>query len=300
MKYKVPENSNYCAVVVEIKTLVPIENCDNVVHAIIMGNHVVVSKETQIGAIGLYFPLETRLSNEYLKTNNLYRKSELNSDPEEKGYFEENGRIRCVKFRGNKSEGLFMPIESIAEFLEKGDDPVIGDEFDELNGVNICSKYVVKKSKEQGLGNKQKKGRNPKVSKLIDGQFNFHQDTSMMYKNMHKIKPDSLLSITYKLHGCVSHDTIIETLEHGEKTIKEIVDSKLQCHIKSFNIDTKEIVYVQIDEYFHRKDDGEWYEIELDNGIKLRITEENPVWLPKLNCYRRTKDLQNGDILLID
>lgn len=235
MKYKVPENSNYCAVVVEIKTLVPIENCDNVVHAIIMGNHVVVSKETQIGAIGLYFPLETRLSNEYLKTNNLYRKSELNSDPEEKGYFEENGRIRCVKFRGNKSEGLFMPIESIAEFLEKGDDPVIGDEFDELNGVNICSKYVVKKSKEQGLGNKQKKGRNPKVSKLIDGQFNFHQDTSMMYKNMHKIKPDSLLSITYKLHGSsgISSNIICKkSLKWYEKVL-----TKLKVNIVSSDYD---------------------------------------------------------------
>jgi hypothetical protein len=199
MKYKTPINNNYCAVVVEIKTLVPIENCDNVVHAIIMGNHVVVSKNVKVGDVGLYFPLETRLSNEYLSINNLYRKPELNADKNEKGYFEENGRIRCVKFRGNKSEGLFMPIDSIAEFLKKGDVPVIGDEFDELNGVNICSKYVVKISKQSG--NKQKNGRSPKVSKLVDGQFNFHQDTAMLYKNMHKIQPESLISITYKMHG---------------------------------------------------------------------------------------------------
>ena len=78
-------NANYNATVVEIKTLVQLENCDNVQAAIIMGNQVIVSKDTKIGEIGLFFPVETQLSKEYLSVNNLYRDSKLNVDKNKKG-----------------------------------------------------------------------------------------------------------------------------------------------------------------------------------------------------------------------
>ena len=79
-----PKNDNYAAVVVQISTLVPLAGCDFVQAAIIMGNQIIVSKEIKIGDIGLFFPVETALSNEYLKANNLYRKPELNNDPTQK------------------------------------------------------------------------------------------------------------------------------------------------------------------------------------------------------------------------
>ena len=88
MKLKEPKNSNYAAIVVQIKTIVPLENCDNVVAAQIMGNQVIVSKDVQIEDIGLYFPLETQLTEPYLANNNLYKDAELNKDATKKGYFE--------------------------------------------------------------------------------------------------------------------------------------------------------------------------------------------------------------------
>ena len=205
MKIKEPKNQNYAAIVVEIKTIIPLENCTNVQAAIIMGNQVIVSKDVKVGDIGLYFPLECQLSKEYLSNNNLYRKSEFNVDTTQKGYFEENGRIRCVKFRGHKSEGLFMPINSI-NTLGKGVDLdidlKIGDCFDELDGVPICSKYVVNTNKTPGQpGSKSSKSIKKYESKLVENQFRFHQDTSMLYRNLHRIEPNSLISITYKLHG---------------------------------------------------------------------------------------------------
>lgn len=198
-----PKNDNYAATVVEIKTILPIENCDNVVYAIIMGNRVIVSKDVKEGDTGLFFPVETQLSEKYLRYNNLYRKSELNIDPTQKGYFEENGRIRCVKFRGNPSEGLFMPLMSLSFTTTNivDLDLEIGNCFDELNGIEICRKYVIKKHNTPGLpgskGNKKKKFE----SKLVDNQFRFHEGTSMLYKNLHHIHQDDLISITYKLHG---------------------------------------------------------------------------------------------------
>ncbi|MCK9445977.1 hypothetical protein M0Q50_03695 [bacterium] len=223
MKYKEVKNGNYCAIVVDIKTLVPMEGCDNIQHAVIMGNRVVVSKTVKIGDVGLYFPVETSLSKDFLKVNNLYKDKTLNSDTEKKGYFEENGRVRCMRLKGFKSEGLFMPIDSIAEFLEKGDVVNIGDVFDELNGTEICKKYVIK-TKVQGTPGSKKGGKSPKkVSKLIEGQFKFHQDTSMLYRNIHRIKPDTLVSITYKLHGTSSISSKIlckKTLKWYEKILK--------------------------------------------------------------------------------
>ena len=41
----------------------------------------------------------------------------------------------------------------------------------------------------------------------------------------------------------------------------------------------------------------EW-EIETEDGEKLIITGNNPVWLPDLHCYRRVEDLEIGDVVL--
>ena len=202
MKINKPKNENYAAVVVEIKTIIPLEKCDNVQAAIIMGNQVVVSKDVKVGDTGLYFPLECQLSKEYLSNNNLYNKYELNIDNTKKGYFDENGRIRCQRFRGHKSEGLFMPKESLNFCLKVGDILNLNDTFDELNEIPICSKYVVKTNRTPGQpGSKKSKSTKKYESKLVENQFRFHQDTSMLYRNLHRIEPNSLISITYKLHG---------------------------------------------------------------------------------------------------
>jgi hypothetical protein len=130
----------------------------------------------------------------------------MNKDKEKAGYFEENGRIRCVKFRGNKSEGFFIEHHSL-DFTEKKEGIAttlaLNSEFDEFNGVPICNKYVPKYAKTPGTPGSGKKGKGKlaKESKLVDNQFRFHDSTSMLYKNLHKVHPDSLISITYKLHG---------------------------------------------------------------------------------------------------
>lgn len=235
MKLNKPKNSNYAAVVVEIQTTIPLEGCDNVHAAIIMGNHVIVSKDTKAGDVGLYFPLECQLSEKYLSSNNLYRKAELNSDKEKKGYFEENGRIRCVKFRGHKSEGLFMPLGSLKftgiNYLLFEQE--IGAEFDEINDIEICRKYVIKHQQNSMSRNAPKLKRKSKESKLVDNQFRFHEDTNMLYKNLHKIQPDSLISITYKLHGTSGISSYIlckKPLKWYEKVLKYVGVNIVDTH----------------------------------------------------------------------
>jgi len=194
-----PKNSNYSAIVVTIKHIHPLEGCDFIHAAMILGNQVIVDKSIKVGDIGIYFPTECKLSEEYLKNNNLYKKPELNIDPEKKGYFEENGRIRCVKFRGHKSEGLFMPLESL-NFTNHREKLEEGVEFDELNNILICEKYIIT-SKNNLMAANAPKLRKIKESKIVEKQFRFHEDTIALYKNLHRVKPEDYIHISYKIHG---------------------------------------------------------------------------------------------------
>lgn len=304
MELKLKDNINYACTIVKLEKFVPLVGCDNIQHTIIMGNAVIVSKDAKEGDVGLFFPIECKINADFLKVNNLYRDSNLNLAITKKGFFELNGRVRCVKLRGNKSEGFFIPMNMLtmligSKLYESNLTKNIGKTFDHIDDFKICEKYI-SPTNQKGLGQGSKHGKKPRVSKIVPDQFHFHIDTVTLKRNIHKIFPNDIIQLSVKVHGCVSEDSIIETLEYGEKTIKEIVDTKLQCHIKSFDISSKKIVYVPIDQYYLKKDDGCWFEIELENGKKLKITGNNPVWMPQLNCYRRVEDLKENDIILFD
>jgi hypothetical protein len=197
-----PKNENYAGVVVALTSIIPLEGMNNVVHANIFGNLVIVGKDSKEGDVGIFFPIETQLSNKYLEENNLYRKQELNKDKTLKGYFEENGRIRAMKFAGKfKSMGLFMPLPSVSFALSKKEELKVGDIFDEINGMEICKKYFNPKNEPKGP-NKTKQTKHKKVeSKLIEKQWNFHIDTPQLGRTIHDLSPDDLCDVSTKIHG---------------------------------------------------------------------------------------------------
>lgn len=201
MKITTPKNINYCATVVEIKEIFPLEGLDSLAATRIFDNQVLIQKDTKPGTVGLFFPVETQLSTEFLRNNNIYRNPELNLDTNHKGYFEDNGRIKCVKFRGFSSEGFFIEIDSLMSLGINPSELKIGDEFDELNGTPICSKYVVKQLRTPGSGGDKNPNNQVFVSKLVENQFNFHADTANLYKNIHVLKEDDIISISDKWHG---------------------------------------------------------------------------------------------------
>lgn len=198
---RLEKNNDYCATVVAIKTKVQLPKCDNVVAAMIFGNSVIVGKDTPEGEVGLFFPVETQLSHEFLSKNNLYRHQELNADQEKKGYFEDSRRIRAVKFRGYPSEGFFIPIESLTNLGLKTL-PEIGQEFNVIEGIQICEKYIPKSERvKQVQGQKKPKKAAVKISRLVDNQFRLHPDTAQLKKNIHEIHPDDMISMSSKWHG---------------------------------------------------------------------------------------------------
>lgn len=226
MKLEINGNENYTAIFVEIKTLLPLENCDAIQHSIILGNYVIVGKDVNIGDKGIYFPVECKLSEDFLSNNNLYRHSEKNKDIGKKGFFEDNGRVRCVRMRGNKSEGFFIPLHSLSYLGVAEEDfkkVEINTSFNFVNGQQICEKYIVVGRNTLGLGLKNSKKSKIKELRIIDTYWKFHNDTAQFYKNLNKISKDNIIDISYKLHGtslCSGYIPIKRKLSVVEKILK--------------------------------------------------------------------------------
>lgn len=197
-------NPNYLAKVIKLNNLRPLENSDFLSVTTIDGNNVITQRTAELGGIYVYFPLECQISKHYLHITNSYRTKEFNLDPEEKaGFFEDKGRVRAVKLRGNKSEGYIAPIDTFSYMGEKTIETLknaVGIEFDTINGELLVKKYVVKENKQQGEP-KDKAKKATRESILVDNQFRLHYDTAQLGKNLHRLNPDSVISVTWKMHG---------------------------------------------------------------------------------------------------
>lgn len=233
MIFEKPANENYCATVVEIKNLIELTGCDNIQGSTIFGNSIIISKNIKIGDVGIYFPAETQLSGQYVKENNLYRDNTKNIDINCKGYLDDNRRIRTMKMRGSQSCGLFMSLESLAYCIDKSK-LKIGDTFDKINNVEICKKYKIPLQKEALPGTKKQR-KSIKQSKIIEGQFRFHQDTNQFAKNIHKFSTRDIISITYKIHG--TSVVISNVLCKKPLSIFYILLKKLGIKIIDYNYD---------------------------------------------------------------
>jgi len=205
MKFNEPKNKNYCGVVVKLKTILALENCDNVVGAQVFGFQAIIGKGTDLEELFIFFPAETRLSEAYCKSNNLFRDASMNQDKEKKGYVEKNRRIRAVKFRGHRSSCLVMPLSSVSFTKVSISDISEGDEFDEINGIEICRKHeVITKGTQPSMSKKE--------SRVDRMHIPEHYDTEQYYRNKDKIKPTQEIIVTAKLHGtsCILSNTFVK------------------------------------------------------------------------------------------
>lgn len=197
MNIKEPKNKNYCATVVSISNIIPLEGCDNVVGTSMFGFQAIIGKDHKVGDIGIIFPAETQLTDKFCSENNLYRHSELNKDKSQKGYLEDNRRVKAMKFRGQVSSCLFMPLESLKFTGVDISKLEVGMEFDEINDISICRKYLVKEHVERS--NKMSGQKKKEWVEAI--HMPEHFDTDNFWKNIDKVGNFSKAIITQKLHG---------------------------------------------------------------------------------------------------
>lgn len=187
--------SNYEAIVAKIDSVLPIPNADNIQIGKVLGETVIIGKDIEVGTIGIFFCAGTQLSDNYCKFNNLYRDTSKNSRATAKaGFFDDNRRVRAQPFLKVKSEGLFMPLNSLEfaglHFLQ------LGDKFESLGGVQICNKYVNPKTKE-AQGNSATKA----AKKDLTPHFKEHVETGQYRYNTHLLQVGDLISFQSKKHG---------------------------------------------------------------------------------------------------
>lgn len=219
---------NNKAFIATLKNIIPIKGADNIVKADVTLDNVtittvVVGKDTEEGSLVAYFDANLALEDPAIE---LIDKATPGYETEGfvsiGKYLARGNRVRCIKLRGTISNGLVLPVERLRAF---GDNIFKeGFSFTELNGHKICEKWVPKtKSRTQGSKKKGKKVK--ETSRIIPDQFHFHVDTAQLLRNVHKLDPDHIYSISRKLHGtsAICGNVLVKRkLNWREKFLKKI------------------------------------------------------------------------------
>lgn len=187
----------YTGFVVKVEHLRPHTNADRLQIATFFGNDTIVSLDTHVGDTGIYFPVDGQLSERFCAVNDLVRRKDENGK-QIGGYLDPDKRnIKALKLRGEKSDGLYMPITCLADFC-KISDLKIGDTIDTINGELICQKYIPKISRMPGApGSRTAK----KAKANIAPTFYEHVDTAQLAYNLNAFKPGDIVQLTLKMHG---------------------------------------------------------------------------------------------------
>lgn len=194
----VNKESNYLCKVVVLKNVRMHSNAHSLQCVSVGLNTVITGMDAKEGDIYVYFPLESKISADFLAFTNSFRDPSANSDITKKGYFEDNCRVKAMRLRGEQSMGYIVPFRTIAEWSGKNElDYIDGLEFDTINGKLIVEKYVSFKKQRADA----RQGKQPKLTRLVDGQVNLHVQTKNLRHVPEAITPNDLISITYKTHG---------------------------------------------------------------------------------------------------
>lgn len=194
MKFDTIKNPNYVATIIRVAALEDLEGLDNLKGLRIFGMQALVSKDVQVGDIGVLFSTEVQLSEAFAKANNLHRHSDRNADQTKTGYLDDNRRVKAIKLRGHRSDSLFMSLDAFSYLGIKPSEFNVGDTFDSIGGKEILRKYLIREPREN-------KGTQAKVRRVDLKVFPMHIDSENYWRNAHKIPQDAPVVVTQKLHG---------------------------------------------------------------------------------------------------
>lgn len=204
----------YHAYVTKLENVRKHPNADRLLLADCFGNTVCVSLDFTEGQTVIYFPTDGQLSAEFAHANHLCRK-DVNGQPDT-GYLDPDKRnIRAIKLRGEKSDGLAMPLNCLETF---GDISTlrVGNTIDVFNGHEICKKYIPRgrKSGPHTGGNRVRKKKAPIAPLFLE-----HADTEQLAYNLAAFKPGDLIEITLKIHGTSQRTGYLPVLKGYKRTL---------------------------------------------------------------------------------
>lgn len=226
----------HCGFVVKVEKLRPHTNADRLQIATFFGSDTTVDLSVKIGDIGVYFPVDLQLSEEYCEKNNLVRKKDAEGN-NIGGFLDPDKRnIKAIKLRGEKSDGLYMPLSSFSycwasesegtdvDAEEACNHLKIGDQVTVLNGHEICKKYIPRTQNRRGgysTGNKTRKHKVPYAPLFAE-----HADTEQLAYNLGAFKVGDEVEITLKMHGTSQRTGYLPVLKGYKKTFWEKLTKK--------------------------------------------------------------------------
>ena len=210
----------YKAYVTTLKNVRKHPNADKLLLADCFGNTVCVSLDYTEGMVGVYFPTDGKLSEEFCAQHNLVRKKDENGvniggylDPEKRN-------ITAIKLRGEKSDGLFMPISCLDYCFDVAvaeDVLNVGDTIDVVNSHLICEKYIPKKANRTSAGGAGTRVHR-RAKRSIAPTFFEHADTEQLAYNLAAFKPGDLVEITLKMHGTSQRTGYLKVFKGMKRT----------------------------------------------------------------------------------
>lgn len=207
----------YNVYVCKVKNIRPAENADRLNACEVFGITTIVDKSVNENDLYIYFPTDGQISEEYGKANDLFRRKNENGN-DAGGFIDPVKRnIGAIRLRGNRSEGLLMPLSSLSSF---GDISTLkeGDIVSTFNGHVIAEKYIPR-GKNKSAVEVTRGTRDTKSAKKHRIKYPFfaeHIDTPQLRFNMDMFKPGDIICLTEKVHGTSSRNAYQTTII-GEK-----------------------------------------------------------------------------------
>jgi hypothetical protein len=228
-------NPNYLARIDRITEIHPIPDAHSIVKAVIGTDTVVVGSDMKVGDVVVFFPVGAAICEQYLGANNLYEAAHhlhnanhiiyesaamrLTATEDEHeanllrsqmkqmvGFFNYHGTVRPLKLRGQISMGFVAPtitLEKAFSALHYLDwSQYVGTEFDMVDGMEVCWKYIPPVKTPQRLPKPHPKTEPTKAfNRIIPDTLKQHYDTKHLERSAKDIYPDDVITETVKLHG---------------------------------------------------------------------------------------------------
>ena len=284
----------YCAYITELKDLRKHNNADRLQLCTVFGNTVIVDLSYYVGQKVVFFPVDGQLGEEFAKENNLLRIT--NEDGTTSGgYLDPVKRnIKAMRLRGERSEGLVLPVESLSKWTDVNK-LYVGDQITVLNGTVICQKYIPKGNKKRNISN------SISVKESLKDKFPYfeeHVDTEQLAYNLDKFKPGDTCYITLKMHGCFKSSTLINLW--GVSKSKKITKIKKGDTVIGYK-DGKFVPSKVID-VFNNGIENNWIHLKIsrkgipgEQASNIYCTNEHLFWDYLNSEYKKAEDLMPGE-----
>lgn len=207
-------------------------------------------------------------------------------------------RIRAKKFNFSKepngdvvySNGILLPYNEVETYISA----LMSRDIMDISNVDLTDMLDITKYEEPETASKG--GLNVNGCRSFPDCI-YKTDEDNYFNVSNKLQFPIKLIGTEKIDGCLDENTLINT-NMGNLSIKDICNNSYKnIEILSYNIKTgikefKKLLNTKI-----TKNKNNWFKILLEDDTELIVTSNHPIFLPKLNCYRKVESLTTDDFV---